>query len=167
MFYGKPAGLARWTKVPRGHESNFFPRNHFIGQLVINGDPTNEEFYIVGYVRLIRPWALYVLLLILGAALTWMWSTTKWSVSSPLNSALLSAFFNSWSRNSADFLGHRPWHTRHCLHYKIKQLNVVPTIVWTHKIYKKKAYKLLSHIHAYPCTITQLSCTIPFQIHLQ
>ena len=70
------------------------------------------------YIRLILPWALYVRLLIFGAALTWMWSTTRWSVSSPLNSALLSAFFKSCSKNSADFLGHLPWQAPHCLHYQ-------------------------------------------------
>lgn len=60
------------------------------------------------YLRLIRPWALYVLLRRQGAWFTWMCSMTSLSTSSPLKSALLSAFFKSWSKNSADFFGHRP-----------------------------------------------------------
>ena len=79
------------------------------------------------YIRLILPWALYVRLLIFGAALTWMWSTTRWSVSSPLNSALLSAFFKSCSKNSADFLGHLPWQAPHCLHYKKRKQKFLRT----------------------------------------
>ena len=58
--------------------------------------------------RFILPWARYVLLLIFGALLTWMWSTTSASVFSILTSALLSAFLNRWSKNLALLCGHRP-----------------------------------------------------------
>lgn len=60
-------------------------------------------------VRLIRPWALYVRLLILAAAFTWMWSMTRASVLSILTSALLSAFLSNSRRISALFFGQRPW----------------------------------------------------------
>lgn len=39
---------------------------------------------------------------------------TNRSTSNPLYSALLSAFFNSWSKKSADFFGQRPWVVPHC-----------------------------------------------------
>jgi len=69
---------------------------------------------------LIRPWALYVRLLVFGAWLTWMWSTTKWSTSKPLISALLSAFFKSCRTKSQDFSGHLPWQAPHCLHWALR-----------------------------------------------
>lgn len=48
-------------------------------------------------------------------ALTWMWSITRRSTSSPLYSAFDSAFFNNCNKNSADFFGQRPCVVPHCL----------------------------------------------------
>lgn len=47
--------------------------------------------------------------------LTKIWSMTNRSTSNPLYSAFDSAFFNNWSKKSADFFGQRPCVVPHCL----------------------------------------------------
>lgn len=82
--------------------------------------------------------------------LTWMWSMTKWSGSSPLYSALLSAFFNRCRRNSADFLGQRPWAVPWTLDWKRRKLNqpgVLGIMIATQKFasVRRKAATELHH----------------------
>lgn len=50
----------------------------------------------------------------LGVLLTWMCSVTQESASKPLSSALLAAFLSTCSKNSALFLGRRPWVQPQC-----------------------------------------------------
>jgi hypothetical protein len=67
-----------------------------------------------GSYKLTRPCARYVRRRCLGAWLTWMCLMIKLLVSSPLVSALASAFFKRPSRNSADLTGHRALETPNC-----------------------------------------------------
>src|ERR1700742_3805595 len=64
---------------------------------------------------LIRPWARYVRRRCLGAGLSWMCLTISFEVSTPLVSALASAFLRRPRRNSADLPGHRALETPNCL----------------------------------------------------
>merc|ERR1719310_234454 len=70
---------------------------------------TSSMWHGLDMYGLVRPWARYVRLRCFCARFTWMWLISRFSVSRPLTSALLSAFLSRCSRNLQLFTGHRTW----------------------------------------------------------